>query len=232
MVRAVVVSGAIGMLFLIVITAGAGDNVAKLTGDSAPVASIIESTLGHTASTAMLVVVSVAIFACGLVIMASNSRLVHAMARDGRLPFAETLSWVPRPTGGPTWATLTVAATSIAIVAVFGNNADALPRLVGASTLMPAILYAGTVALFIATRRTYVPQPDDFQLGKWEKPVVAGAVVWLVLELCIFVLPSDFRDAQLYALATLLLGALLFAVVWITRRAELLGEPALEDQAL
>jgi amino acid transporter len=225
MVRAVLLSGGIGMLFLIVITAGAGDDVAALTDDSAPVAAIIESTVGHAVATAMLVVVCVAIFACGLVIMVSNSRLVHSMARDGRLPFSETLSRVPRPTGGPTWATLTAAVASIAVVAVFSGNADALPQLLGAATLMPAILYAGTVALYIATRRTYTPGPDDFQLGKWEKPVLAGAVVWLVLELCVFMIPDDFRGAQRYALATLVVGGVLFGVVWTTRRARLVRQP-------
>ncbi|GAB2814499.1 amino acid permease [Streptomyces daliensis] len=232
MVRAILLSGAIGMLFLIVITVGAGDRVAALTDSSAPVADIIESTLGHVAASAMLVVVCVAIFACGLVIMVSNSRLVHAMARDGRLPFSGVLSRVPRPTGGPTWATATVAASSVAIVAVFGTNPDALPQLLSAGTLMPAILYAGTVALFIATRRKYTPREDDFRLGKWEKPVVAGAVLWLVVELCVFTIPDDFREAQLYAFATLVLGAVVFAVVWVTRREQLTSEPGVEADAL
>ncbi|MEW1724046.1 amino acid permease [Streptomyces sp. NPDC093109] len=228
MVRAILLSGGIGMLFLIVITAGAGKNVAALTKDSAPVASIIESTVGSAVATAMLVVVCIAIFACGLVIMVSNSRLVHSMARDGRVPFAETLSKVPRPTGGPTFATLTVALASIGIVTLFAGNEDALPQLLGAGTLMPAILYAGTVVLFIATRSKYTPAEDDFQLGKWEKPVVIGASLWLITELCIFMIPSDFRGAQQYALATLVVGGVLFAVVWFTRREQLVSQPSLE----
>jgi amino acid transporter len=226
MVRAILVSGSIGMLFLIVITAGAGHDIAALSDSSAPVAAIIQRTLGQAAASVMLVVVSVAVFACGMVIMVSNSRLVHAMARDGRLPFSRPLSHVPRPTGGPTWATLSVATASIAIVAVFGGDPDALPQLLGAGTLMPALLYAGTVALFITTRRKYAPHTGDFQLGKWEKPVVAGAVLWLLAELCIFTIPAQFRDAQLYALATLLLGAVVFAVVRRTRREALTREPA------
>ncbi|MGW8376979.1 amino acid permease [Streptomyces sp. ODS28] len=232
MVRAILLSGAIGMLFLIVITVGAGSKVPELTKSSAPVAAIIEQTLGHVAASVMLVVVSIAIFACGLVIMVSNSRLVHAMARDGRLPCSGVLSRVPRPTGGPTWATATVAAASIAIVAAFGTNPDALPQLLSAGTLMPALLYAGTVALFIATRRKYTPRPDDFTLGKWEKPVVAGAVLWLVAELCIFGIPGDFRQAQLYALGTLVLGALVFAGVWVRRREALTREPGVEVESL
>ncbi|MCW2641939.1 MAG: amino acid permease-associated region [Dactylosporangium sp.] len=224
MVRALLVSGVIGMLFLIVITAGAGKNLEAITASSSPVADIIQSTVGSAVAKAMLVVVVVAIFACGLVIMVSCSRLVYAMARDERVPASNLLSRVPRPTGGPTYATLLAGLTSVVIVLAFASNADALAQLSGAATLMPAILYAGTVALYIGTRHRYTPNADDFTLGRWEKPVVAGAVVWLVVELCIFLIPAQFRQAQYYALGTLAVGALLFAVVWFTRRDQLTSE--------
>jgi amino acid transporter len=224
MVRALLVSGVIGMLFLIVITAGLGKNIEAISASSSPVADIIQSTVGSAVAKAMLVIVVLAIFACGLVIMVSCSRLVHAMARDQRLPASNLLSRVPRPTGGPTYATLLAGLTSVVIVLAFASNADALAQLLGAATLMPAILYAGTVALFIGTRHRYTPHADDFTLGRWEKPVVAGAVVWLVIELCIFLIPAQFRQAQYYALGTLAVGALLFAVVWFTRREQLTSE--------
>ncbi|NJC65456.1 amino acid permease [Planosporangium flavigriseum] len=224
MVRALLVSGVIGMLFLMVITAGIGKNLEAISGSSSPVADIIQGTVGGAVAKAMLVVVCVAIFACGLVIMVSCSRLVYAMARDGRVPASNLLSRVPRPTGGPTFATLLAGLTSVVIVLAFASNTDALAQLLGAATLMPAILYAGTVALYIATRHKYTPRADDFSLGRWEKPVVAGAVMWLVIELCIFMIPAQFRDAQYYALGTLAVGAVLFAVVWFTRRAQLTSE--------
>ncbi|MGC9666113.1 amino acid permease [Planosporangium sp. 12N6] len=232
MVRALLVSGVIGMLFLIVITAGIGNHLTEISASSSPVADIIQSTVGSAVAKAMLVVVCVAIFACGLVIMVSCSRLVYAMARDERVPAAHLLSRVPRPTGGPTYATLLAGLTSVVIVLAFASNADALAQLLGAATLMPAILYAGTVALFIGTRHRYRPGPDDFSLGRWEKPVVAGAVVWLVLELCIFMIPAQFRQAQYYALGTLAVGAVLFAVVWFTRREKLTAEPGEAVDAL
>ncbi|WP_067128540.1 amino acid permease [Microtetraspora malaysiensis] len=232
MVRAILLSVAIGMVFLIVVTAALGTDVAGITASSAPVAQVIANVVGAGVARAFLVVVSVAIFACGLVIMVSCSRLVHAMARDGRLPFSGALSRVPRATGGPTWATVVAAGASMLIVLTFSGNADALGELLGAGTLMPAILYAGTVALYLGTRRKYRPQPDDFRLGKWEKPVVAGAVVWLVIELSIFMIPSDFRMAQLYALGSLVLGAAVFAVVWVTRRDRLTAEPGVGVESL
>ncbi|GAB3165713.1 amino acid permease [Microbispora hainanensis] len=224
MVRAILLSVALGMLFLVVVTAALGNDVASITASSAPVAQVVENVLGAGVARAFLVVVSLAIFACGLVIMVSCSRLVHSMARDGRLPFSAALSRVPRATGGPTWATVLAAGASIAIVLAFSGNADALSQLLGAGTLMPALLYAGTVALYLGTRRRHRPRPDDFRLGKWEPLVVAGAVIWLVIELAIFLIPSDFRTAQVYALGSLVLGAVVFAVVWVRGRDRLTRE--------
>ncbi|MFJ2684302.1 amino acid permease [Pseudomonas sp. NPDC087342] len=227
MVNAILVSGVLGTLFLIVISLGLGDNVAELTKSSAPVADVIRMTLGDIFSKVVLVVVCVAIFACGLVIMTSNSRLIHAMARDGRLPFSEKLSVVPRPTGGPLWATVLAGFVSIGIVLSFYTSPDALTQLLGAATLFPALLYSGTVLLYIFTRHKQVNHPDDFNLGKWEWPVVAGACIWLFVEMCVFIIPSDFRVAQMYVLASMASGFVVFLTVWITRRKQLERMPVL-----
>jgi len=224
MVRSVLVSGVVGTLFLMAISAGMGSDIAAISGSTSPVADIIERNLGHTLEVIMLVVVCLAIFACGLVIMTSNSRLIWAMARDGRIPFSETFTKVPRPTGGPVWAAVLAAAAPIVITLAFFANSDALAGFLGAGTLMPALLYAATVVLYITTRHKFTHHPDDFQLGKWEWPVVIGASLWLVIELAIFLIPEDFRVAQFYALGAIVVGAVVFVVMWFTRRDKLTAE--------
>jgi amino acid transporter len=227
MVNAVLVSGVLGTLFLIVVSLGLGDHVAELTKSSAPVADVIRMTLGEAFSKVVLVIVCVAIFACGLVIMTSNSRLIHAMARDGRLPFSEKLSVVPRPTGGPLWATLVAGLVSVGIVLSFYSSPDALTQLLGAATLFPALLYSGTVLLYIFTRHKHIHHPDDFTLGKWEWPVVIGACAWLFVEMCVFLIPADFRVAQLYVLGSMGIGVIVFLAVWMHRRKQLERMPPL-----
>ena len=217
MVRAVLLSGVVGMAFLMAISAAIG-NVDEVAADASPVALIISQTLGEGVKTAMLVVVSIAIFACGLVIMVANSRLIHAMACDGRLPGASVLARVPRPTGGPTFATILGGGISILIVISFGQNPDALGQLLGAATLMPAILYAGTVGLYIATRNKFTHHPDDFTLGKWEWPVVIGAAVWLLIELAIFVLPEAFRTAQQATAIAIGIGLVIMLIMNFTNK--------------
>ena len=227
MVKAVLASGVLGTLFLIVISLGLGDHVEELSRSSAPVADVIRMTLGETFSKIILIVVCIAIFACGLVILTSNSRLIHAMARDGRLPFSEKLSYVPRPTGGPLWATILAAVVSGLIVLSFYSNPDALTQLLGAATLFPALLYSGTVLLYIFTRHHHVHHPYDFMLGIWEWPVIIGAVAWLIVEMCVFIIPADFRTAQQYVFFLMLAGVLVFIPVWLWRRKQLKKMPPL-----
>ena len=227
MVNAVLVSGVLGTLFLIVISLGLGDHVVELSKSSAPFADVIRMILGETFSKVVLLIVCIAIFACGLVIMTSNSRLIHAMARDGRLPFSEKLSVVPRPTGGPLWATVLAGLVSMGVVLSFYSNPDALTQLLGAATLFPALLYSGTVLLYIFTRHKHIHHRNDFSLGKWEWPVVIGACIWLFIEMCVFIIPADFRIAQWYVLASMGVGALVFLSVWFNRRKQLERMPIL-----
>ncbi|MCL2781456.1 MAG: amino acid permease [Actinomycetia bacterium] len=228
MVRALVISGVVGMFFLMAISVGIGHNMEKITNSNFAVADIVTQTVGSVVTHIMLVIVCIAIFACGLVIMTSNGRLVHSMARDQRIPFAETFAKVPRPTGGPVWSAVLVAAVSIAVVATFGANDNALQNVLGAGTLVPAIAYAATVVLYIATRRGYKHKADDFKLGVWEWPVIIGACVWLIAELCIFLIPHEFRTAQYYALGALVLGAIVYFSVWLRRREHLNKMPSME----
>jgi amino acid transporter len=85
MVQAVLASGVLGFVFLIAVTLAAGDPVA-LAASGTPIADVIKHTLGSVMSTLLLVMVVVAIFACGLVIMMTGVRLTWAMSRDERFP--------------------------------------------------------------------------------------------------------------------------------------------------
>jgi amino acid transporter len=209
MIRAVLVSGIVGLLFLIA-TSYAIDSLPAATKDSAPVAFIINNVLGGVVQKIFLIFVCVSIFACGLVIMVTNSRLIWSMGRDRRLPGYQLWRQVPRATGGPTYATLLAAVLGGAIVMVLLNNTGALVTLFTASTIMPALLYAATVLLYVFTAHRVHAPSRYFSLGRFEWPVIAGALAWLVYELIILIGPSEFRDAQYYVLGALGLGLIVY----------------------
>ena len=230
MLRAVLLSGVVGFAFLIVL-AFATNKAAYAS--SAPVASIVHDVLGGVVQKIFLVFVVVSIFACGLVIMVTNGRLIFSMARDRRLPGHQFLHQVPRPTGGPPWATVLAAVLGGVITLVLRTHTAALVTLFTASTIMPALLYAGTVLLYVLTSRRssqhrggggeagVTPRP----FGRLELPIVAGALIWLAYELIILIGPGVFRDAQYYVLGALGLGLVFYVVQLLTEREAMRTEP-------
>ena len=229
MLRAVLVSGVVGFAFLIAL---AYTTNKAAYASTAPVASIVRDVLGGVVQKIFLVFVCVSIFACGLVIMVTNGRLIFSMARDRRLPGHQFLSRVPRATGGPAWATVLAAVLSAAIALVLRTHAGALGTLFTASTIMPALLYSGTVLLYVFTSRRGSSQvtrgKHRVPFGKYEIPVVAGALIWLAYELIVLIGPSAFRDAQYYVLGSLGVGLVFYVVQLITEPRAMRTEPGQE----
>jgi amino acid transporter len=226
MIRAVLLSGAVGMVFLIGLSYATNSLKAASTS-SAPVAFIVNDVLGGVVQKLFLIVVCISIFACGMVIMVTNSRMIWSMARDKRLPGHQLWSQVPRATGGPAWATVLAAVLGALITLVLRTHTSALVTLFTASTIMPALLYAATVLMYVFTtrRRRTVDTKRHFSLGRWEIPVVAGALIWLAYELIILIGPNEFRDAQYYVLGALGLGVVVYIVQWITEPTAMRKEP-------
>jgi amino acid transporter len=225
MLRAVLLSGVVGFAFLLVL-AYATNKAAYAS--SAPVASIVHDVLGGVVQKIFLVFVCISIFACGLIIMVTNSRLIFAMARDRRLPGHQFLGRVPKATGGPTWATILAAVICGAITLTLRTHVGALITLFTASTIMPALLYAGTVLLYVFSRS----QRNHRPFGKYEFPVIAGAVIWLTYELIVLIGPSAFRDAQYYVLGSLGVGLVFYIVQLITEPRAMRTEPGQEPGAV
>jgi amino acid transporter len=224
MILSVVVSGVVGMAFLIMLSVVIRD-IKAASEAAAPVAFVMNDVFGGFVEKLFLLFICVSIFACGMVIVVTNSRLIWSMSRDRRLPGWQLWRQVPRPTGGPSWATLLGAGLSAIIVLVLRTNTDALVNLFTASTLMPAILYACTVLLYVFTAGRLQRDSRFFHLGRWEWPVVGGALAWLAYELVILLAPAEFRAAQRYALGALGVGLVVYALMWVLEPAAMRAEP-------
>jgi amino acid transporter len=231
MIRAVVAAGVLGMIFLMAAAVATRD-VAATTADPAPLAFILEDVLGPSIEKVFLFFICVSMFCCGLITMATNARLVWAMARDRRLPGHQLLSRIPKATGGPSWATILAAVAPMVPLIAVRSNTDALIDMFTAGTLMPAITYTGTVLLFAVVGSRLRPEPGYFHLGRWQRLVVTGALVWLAYELIVLLGPDLFRAAQGYAFLVVLLGVVVFGLVWLLepramrRQPDPLGERA------
>ena len=224
--QAVLASGVLGFLFLLVVTAAVNDPTA-LAQSGTPIADVIRDILGSFVGTALLILVAIAIFACGLVILMSGVRLVWAMSRDRRFPGWQVLHKVSPHFGTPLNATVVMTVISAVILGLFSTSTDALFKLFSAATLLPAIIYAITVVLYIATRRR-LPASSGFSLGRWELPVLVVAVAWLVFELSLF-RDASFRDPWLYAAVMVAIGAVYLTYLLLTRGRDGLKMPQMSS---
>ncbi|MCV7290145.1 amino acid permease [Mycolicibacterium wolinskyi] len=224
--QAVLASGVLGFLFLLVVTAAVNDPTA-LAQSGTPIADVIRDILGSFVGTALLILVAIAIFACGLVILMSGVRLVWAMSRDRRFPGWQVLHKVSPRFGTPLNATVVMTVISAVILGLFSTSTDALFKLFSAATLLPAIIYAITVVLYIATRRR-LPASSGFSLGRWELPVLVVAVAWLVFELSLF-RDASFRDPWLYAAVMVAIGAVYLTYLLLTRGRDGLKMPQMSS---
>jgi hypothetical protein len=68
-------------------------------------------------------------------------------------------------------------------------------------------------------------------LGRFEIPVIAGALVWLAYELIVLIGPSVFRDAQYYVLGALGVGLVFYAVQWLLEPAAMRTEQGAHGMA-
>jgi amino acid transporter len=224
MIRGLLAAGVIGMIFLIAAAVATRD-VAAATDNPAPLAFILQDVLGPSIEKVFLFFICVSMFCCGLITMSTNARVVWAMARDRRLPGHQLLSRIPKATGGPSWATLLVAVAPMIPLVYVRSNTDALLDMFTAGTLMPAITYTGTVLLYAAVASRLRHEPGYFHLGRWQRLVVTGALVWLAYELIVLLGPDLFRAAQGYALLVILLGVVVFALMWLLEPRAMRRQP-------
>lgn len=208
MLRAVVLSVAVGFAFLLALTVAIPD-VGAVTKSPAPVSAIMEAQLGGVVKDVFLVFINAAIFANGLIIMLSGSRLVYAMSRDRRFPAHQVFARVSKRTATPVAAVLLILVGGIALTLVF--NTDGLVKLFTASAILPALIYLATVVLYVKVRKQLHAIPGAFSLGRFEPIVVGIALLWLVFELTVLLLPSQFFDAVKLVGVLLGLGVVIFA---------------------
>ncbi|GAA3044737.1 amino acid permease [Pseudonocardia yunnanensis] len=209
MILSVVVSGVLGMFALIGFTLAIPD-LPAIQASPVPLAAIAEYWLGPVVTRIFLAIVVFSMFALIVVAAASNSRLIFAMARDGMLPFSAALRRVHPRTGTPVPAL--VASLVVCLVLLVYGTADgnAFAVLVGATALVPYLVYLLTLGGYLARRRALVEAGEGgFRLGAAALPVAGLALLWLVAVVAALTLPEAFRSADY-----VVIGALALAGIW------------------
>ena len=177
-IASVALSGIFGMFFLIASTM-AIPNLNDVLNSNNPLPYIIETTLGDVIGKLFLVLICVSIFACGLVITTSAGRLIYAMSRDNAFFFSQYFKKISPKTNSPVAATLLI----LILCLISTYFAESLTVLVGATAVLPALIYLITVVSYGLTRKNVVFRAGSFTLGKFSKPVFFNLYFFLIWDI-------------------------------------------------
>jgi amino acid transporter len=221
-VGSVVAAGVLGMVFLITLTVAIKD-IPQVTASDAPVALIIGDQLGPVMERILLIAITIAFFGAGMVVLTACSRIIYAMSRDGRFPGHQLMRRVNPRTHTPIPATVLVLVVGVVLMAALPGRA--LLELIIASTILPAIIYALTIVLYLGVRRRLDRREGAFNLGRFELPVAIAALVWLVVVLFVLVAPAEAFVPAMIVLGLIVAGGLYFAWLVVFDRAALAAQP-------
>ena len=213
MIAAALISGALGLVALIGFTVAIPD-LAAVEASPVPLAEIARYWLGPVLTRVFLGVVVFSMFALLVVAAASNSRLLFAMARDRLLPGSRLLARVNPTTATPVPALVTSLVVCLVLLAYGTLDGAAFTVLVGATALVPYLIYLLTLGGYLARRRRLAATGEPgFSLGRAALPVAGLALVWLVVVVAALTLPDAFRAADHVVLGGLALTGLWYVAV-------------------
>jgi urea carboxylase system permease len=183
-IRAITASFVLGGLILFFGILAAPDLTDPALGSSSGgLQYIVLSVLGGTLGKMFLISVAVAITVCVIALEAAAIRMVFAMARDNRMPFAPKLAHVHPIRQTPTNASIAVGVIAILILVVMLTQQQIYLMLasVGVALIYCAYLLVTLPMLRHRLRGTW-PLKDrsesDYSLGSWGVVVNVIAVVW------------------------------------------------------
>ncbi len=204
-ITAVLASVILGFVFLVIITLAIPD-LATVTTASDPVSAIVLFHLGPVMTKAFLLLVVIAMFAASLLGITTASRLLFAVARDGRMIGAKYLSKISSH-AIPATAVWLVAAIEIVTFLLAKDLTD----LYAAPVVLLGLGYLITVLSFIFGRHK-LPAINGFSLGRWHWPIVMLSIISLISLIGILTIPAEFHNVAKIAAIVLVLGTAIFAI--------------------
>jgi amino acid transporter len=143
-------------------------------------------------------------FAILVVGSGAQARLVYSLSRDNMLPFSGFLRKINPRSQTPVVALLVFGVIDVGVVIYGYFQTNAFGTLVGATAIIPYIIYFLITVAYAVKRRTTDTLPGAFTLGRWAWPVIGFVLVYTVVIMVALSFPSPFHgsDKMLgYALA-------------------------------
>jgi amino acid transporter len=191
MIRAVAVSGAMGLVIFALLAMALPSAPGTFLADpSNPVLHLVGVQVGGFARALMVVVAFASLFACLIANMAVATRMTFALSRDQMLPGSRALASVGARTRAPVVAILFITA-----VAVLMNllNEGLVAKIYAMVGLTYYLTYALTlIATVLALRKGLIPTAPAgvFDLGRWLWPMLAVGLGWCAVVIVVLTVPK------------------------------------------
>jgi amino acid transporter len=215
MMRAVLVSGAAGLLMYAIFAMAIGPDLKKTVNSTSsnPMVSIVESHFGGAGSFIVQVVAFVAMFSCLLANVTVATRTSYSLARDNMLPFSTVLAKVH-----PTTRTPIASVVAVGIVAIGINflSAGIATQVTGMVSVVLYVTYGTTLisALIGAVRKRIPDAPREyFTIGGMLKPLCVIGIVWSVVVIACMTFPSASHVVGYYTLGFEAVAGLWYVLV-------------------
>ena len=156
--------------------------------NAVPWAVIFEYSIGRVAAEALILVVFVAQFFCGMSSVTANSRMIYAFSRDGAVPFSDFWHRINKRTRTPVnsvWFGV-VGAFILAVPSYWNSVAYAAVTSIAVIGLY--IAYVLPVLMRRLNDKAFVAGP--WNLGRWSAPIGWIAIIWVAFISVLFMLPQ------------------------------------------
>src|SRR5215467_10331736 len=159
-------------------------------------------------------------FAILVVGAGAQARLAYSMARDNMLPFSGMLRKVNARSQTPIIALLVFGVIDLAVMWYGYLQTSAFLTLVGATAIIPYIIYFLITVAYAVKRRTTDSIPGAFTLGRWAWPVIIFVLLYSALIIFVLSVPGPFHAADKVVGYGAAVAALWYAavLVWRLRR--------------
>src|SRR5215472_10046655 len=135
-------------------------------------------------------------FAILVVGAGAQARLCYSLARDNMLPFSGALRRVNVRSQTPIIALLVFAVIDLGVMWYGYLQTSAFGTLVGATAIIPYIIYFLITVAYAVKRRKADSIPGAFTLGRWAWPVIIFVLAYTVLIMAVLALPAPFHGAD------------------------------------
>ncbi|HEX9034021.1 MAG TPA: amino acid permease [Streptosporangiaceae bacterium] len=216
---AVVLSAVLGMVALIGFTVAIPD-LKAVESSPLPLLVIAGYWLPGWLVKVFIAFVIFSMFAILVVGAGAQARLCYSLARDNMLPFSKQLRKVNARSQTPIVGLLVFGVIDLGVMWYGYLQSSAFSVLVGATAIIPYIIYFLITVAYAVKRRTTDSIPGAFTLGRWAWPVIIFVLAYTVAIMASLSLPAPFHGSDKVLGYGAVLAALWYfgALLWRLRK--------------